>query len=73
MKTNCNVRCRVIYDYYTPYIHNFSGGRGSGAVEQQSGQGEQSSSLYKLQKCIYRVILKIQVSYSESQDFVYLK
>ena len=24
MKTNCNGSCRVIYDYYTPYIHNFS-------------------------------------------------
>ena len=23
MKTNCNGPCRVIYDYYTPYIHKW--------------------------------------------------
>ena len=51
-----------------------AGGRGCGATEEQiASERCLSSSLYKLQKCIYRVILEIKVSYSESQDFVYLK
>ena len=74
MKTNCNGPCRFIYDYYTPKIHNIRGREGGGAEEQQSATERcLSSSLYKLQKCIYRVMLAIKVSYSESQYFVYLK
>ena len=36
MKTNCHGTCRVIFDYYTPYIHNFSGREG----ERRWGRAE---------------------------------
>ena len=49
-----------------------AGGRGGAAEEQIASERCLSSSLYKLHKCIYRVILEIKVSYSESQDFVYI-
>ena len=63
--------CRVIYDYYMPYIHNFSRREGGGAAEEQiASERCLSSSLYKLHKCIYRVILEIKVSYTESHKVI---
>ena len=72
MKTNCNGPCRVIYDYYTPYIHNVSRREGERVWGRAGCEWELSSSLHKF-PCIYREILEIKVSYSESQDLVYLK